>query len=122
MPVNGRFTTRQRKLYDIVRDLLVSLDPHVRIVSAEGRGIAGADSLRSEETTLPQVETRGLADVETLMAMALATQNLGLGATYSTSYYQPFHVARVFATLDHLTFNLITSSTSSAACSRVATA
>ena len=27
-------------------------------------------------------------------------RHLGLGATYSTTYYEPFHVARVFATLD----------------------
>lgn len=31
--------------YDFVRDLLVSVDPHVRVVSAEGRGLAEADSL-----------------------------------------------------------------------------
>jgi lipoprotein-releasing system permease protein len=31
--------------YDFVRDLLVSLDPHVRVVSAEGQGMANADSL-----------------------------------------------------------------------------
>jgi lipoprotein-releasing system permease protein len=31
--------------YDFVRDLLVSFDPHVRIVSAEGRSVANADSL-----------------------------------------------------------------------------
>lgn len=33
-------------------------------------------------------------------AMGLATTHLGIGATYSTTYYEPFHVARVFATLD----------------------
>jgi len=37
-----------------------------------------------------------------------------LGATYSTTYYSPFHVARTFATLDHLTagraaWNVVTS-------------
>ncbi|HQV19258.1 MAG TPA: LLM class flavin-dependent oxidoreductase, partial [Gordonia sp. (in: high G+C Gram-positive bacteria)] len=37
-----------------------------------------------------------------LGAMAAATDHLGLGATYSTTYYEPFHVARTFATLDHL--------------------
>lgn len=31
--------------YDVVRDLLVSLDPHVRVVSAQGQGVAQADSL-----------------------------------------------------------------------------
>jgi len=35
--MNGFFT--------FVRDMLVSFDPHVRIVSAEGRDLAGADSL-----------------------------------------------------------------------------
>ncbi|MGH8010880.1 MAG: LLM class flavin-dependent oxidoreductase [Candidatus Binataceae bacterium] len=38
--------------------------------------------------------------VPCLTAMGLATKHLGLGATYSTTYYEPFHVARVFATLD----------------------
>ncbi|MFL6799789.1 MAG: LLM class flavin-dependent oxidoreductase [Xanthobacteraceae bacterium] len=52
--------------------------------------------------------------VTVLMALGMATKRLGLGATYSTSYYQPFHVARVFATLDLLTdgraaWNVVTS-------------
>ena len=38
-----------------------------------------------------------------LTAMGLATGHLGLGGTYSTTYHEPFHVARVFATLDHMT-------------------
>ena len=45
---------------------------------------------------------------------AAATEHLGLGATYSTTYYPPFHVARTFATLDHLSggraaWNVVTS-------------
>lgn len=49
-----------------------------------------------------------------LTAMGMATSRLGLGATYSTTYYEPFHVARVFSTLDHLTegraaWNVVTS-------------
>ncbi len=41
-------------------------------------------------------------------------RNIGLGATYSTTYYSPFHVARTFATLDHLSggraaWNVVTS-------------
>ena len=38
-----------------------------------------------------------------LMAMGMATSSVGLGATYSTTYHPPFHVARVFSTLAHLT-------------------
>jgi FMN-dependent oxidoreductase (nitrilotriacetate monooxygenase family) len=49
-----------------------------------------------------------------LMPMAMATERLGLGATYSTTYYEPFHLARVFATLDLMTkgraaWNVVTS-------------
>ena len=48
------------------------------------------------------------------MAMAMATTRLGLGATYSTTYYEPYHVARVFGTLDLMTkgrcaWNVVTS-------------
>ncbi len=46
--------------------------------------------------------------------VAGVTRSIGLGATYSTTYYSPFHVARTFATLDHLTggraaWNVVTS-------------
>jgi FMN-dependent oxidoreductase (nitrilotriacetate monooxygenase family) len=49
-----------------------------------------------------------------LMTMAAATSRLGLGSTYSTTYYEPFHVARLFATLDLMTggrvaWNVVTS-------------
>ena len=49
-----------------------------------------------------------------ITAMGLATHRLGVGGTYSTTYYEPFHVARVFATLDHLldgrvAWNVVTS-------------
>jgi FMN-dependent oxidoreductase (nitrilotriacetate monooxygenase family) len=46
--------------------------------------------------------------------IAGCTSHIGLGATYSTTYYPPFHVARTFATLDHLSggraaWNIVTS-------------
>jgi FMN-dependent oxidoreductase (nitrilotriacetate monooxygenase family) len=52
--------------------------------------------------------------VVVLMTMAMATERLGFGATYSTTYYQPFHIARVFATVDLMTngraaWNVVTS-------------
>src|SRR5438067_631941 len=55
-----------------------------------------------------------LDPIVVLMAMGMATQHLGLGATYSTTYYEPFHVARLFATLDLITdgraaWNVVTS-------------
>ncbi len=52
--------------------------------------------------------------VTILACMAMATRHLGLGSTYSTTYYEPFHVARVMATLDLMTggraaWNVVTS-------------
>ena len=48
------------------------------------------------------------------MSMAAVTKHLGLGATYSTTYYEPFHVARLFQTVDLMTkgraaWNVVTS-------------
>ena len=55
-----------------------------------------------------------LDPIVVLMAMGMATSRLGLGATCSTTYYEPFHVARLFATLDLITdgraaWNVVTS-------------
>ncbi|MBC8279622.1 MAG: LLM class flavin-dependent oxidoreductase, partial [Chloroflexi bacterium] len=52
--------------------------------------------------------------VPIITAMGLATKHLGLGATYSTTYFSPYHVARLFASLDHFTkgrvaWNVVTS-------------
>ena len=49
-----------------------------------------------------------------LSLVAGVTENLGLAATMSTTYYQPFHLARAMATLDHLSdgraaWNIVTS-------------
>ena len=55
-----------------------------------------------------------LDPVTVLTVMGMVTERLGLASTYSTSYYEPFHVARVFATLDLMTggraaWNVVTS-------------
>ncbi|MFU8928138.1 LLM class flavin-dependent oxidoreductase [Acinetobacter puyangensis] len=51
-----------------------------------------------------------------LSAIAQVTENIGLISTISTSYLPPFHLARLFASLDHLSggragWNLVTSGT-----------
>ncbi|GAA3127880.1 LLM class flavin-dependent oxidoreductase [Rhodococcus baikonurensis] len=53
-------------------------------------------------------------DLMSVLGAVAAATTQGLGATYSTTYYQPFHVARTFATLDHLSrgraaWNVVTS-------------
>ncbi|MDR5699117.1 NtaA/DmoA family FMN-dependent monooxygenase [Agromyces aerolatus] len=52
--------------------------------------------------------------VSILGLLAGHTSRIGLGATYSTTYGAPYHVARQFATLDHLSkgrviWNIVTS-------------
>ncbi|MEM9532908.1 MAG: LLM class flavin-dependent oxidoreductase [Pseudomonadota bacterium] len=49
-----------------------------------------------------------------LSMLAGVTDHIGLGATMSTTYYPPYHVARAFATLDHMSngraaWNVVTS-------------
>ena len=49
-----------------------------------------------------------------LSALAVSTEKLGLVATVSTSYYEPYNVARIFASIDHLSggracWNVVTS-------------
>src|SRR5580704_12680132 len=51
-----------------------------------------------------------------LPVMARATQHLGLGATLSTTFHHPYHLARLLASLDHLShgracWNVVTSTT-----------
>jgi FMN-dependent oxidoreductase (nitrilotriacetate monooxygenase family) len=53
-------------------------------------------------------------------ALSAVTRHIGLGATVSTSFGEPFHVARAFASLDHLSggraaWNVVTSTNSAAA-------
>src|ERR1700689_5480071 len=44
-----------------------------------------------------------LEPITTLAAIAVATRRIGLIATASTTYTEPFNLARQFASLDHIT-------------------
>jgi FMN-dependent oxidoreductase (nitrilotriacetate monooxygenase family) len=55
-----------------------------------------------------------------LSALAVSTSHVGLAATASTTYGEPYHIARLFASLDHLSggraaWNIVTTSGASAA-------
>lgn len=41
--------------------------------------------------------------MQVVPAMAAATKSIGFGVTVSTTYEQPYHLARRLSTLDHLT-------------------
>ena len=57
----------------------------------------------------------GIEPITLLGALAAVTQHIGLVATATTTYLEPFHVARMFASLDQLSegrsgWNVVTSS------------
>jgi FMN-dependent oxidoreductase (nitrilotriacetate monooxygenase family) len=59
------------------------------------------DNLHADPAAHPSYTAR-LEPLTLLSAIAGATKHIGLGATVSTTYGDPFTVARVFASLDHL--------------------
>lgn len=66
-------------------------------------GVSHANSIRPEPFTL-------------LSALAAVTTHIGLAATISTTYNDPYHIARKLATLDHFSggraaWNIVTSQT-----------
>ncbi|CAK4843190.1 unnamed protein product [Aphanomyces euteiches] len=66
-------------------------------------GISQSNSIRPEPFTL-------------LGALSVVTERIGLAATVSTTYNEPYHIARKLATLDHLSagragWNIVTSQT-----------
>ncbi len=67
-----------------------------------------------EDTIRHGIRAVKLDLVPVVMAMTLATRHLGVSATYSTTYHAPFHIARLFSTLDHFAggraaWNVVTS-------------
>ena len=72
-----------------------------------------ADGLYINEKSIPHFLNR-FEPLTVLSALASLTHNLGLVGTLSTSYSEPFTVARQFASLDHLSkgragWNVVTS-------------
>ncbi|MCC8395883.1 LLM class flavin-dependent oxidoreductase [Paraburkholderia sp. MMS20-SJTR3] len=79
-----------------------------------------ADSVSVRDTNLPSLSRTARADhfepLTLLSALSVVTERIGLIATVSTSFNEPYNVARKFASLDHLSggrsgWNLVTSST-----------
>jgi N-acetyl-S-(2-succino)cysteine monooxygenase len=78
---------------------------------ADTNATFGADDV--ESWTRTTAGTR-LEPITLLAAMAAVTKNIGLVATATTTYFEPFHVARFFASLDQISggragWNLVTS-------------
>jgi len=77
------------------------------------------DSLTTSDHRLPSTVSR-FEPLSLLSALAARTQHIGLAATASTTLDQPFHLARAFSSLDHLSggraaWNVVTSFSEDAA-------
>jgi len=78
-----------------------------------------ADGLSINEKSLPHFLNR-FEPITLLTAIAGATERIGIVGTLSTSYSQPFNVARQFLSLDHISagragWNVVTSPSAGAA-------
>ena len=105
-----------------IPDSNFSFPAHVRYAQALERGCFDAIFLADSQAVLPmptaalkRSATVSSFDPLTLLpALAAVTRHIGLIATASTTYNAPFHVARRFATLDHISggragWNVVTS-------------
>lgn len=99
-------------------DTFQSLEVVQQIARTAERGkfdlIFLGDGLTADPHAHPSFTVR-LEPITMLAALAATTTHVGLGATASTTYSEPFHVARAFASLDHLSkgraaWNAVTSS------------
>jgi FMN-dependent oxidoreductase (nitrilotriacetate monooxygenase family) len=78
-----------------------------------------SDSMAMDPTDHPSFLCR-FEPTTLITALAACTTHVGLGATVSTSFSEPFNVARIFASIDHLSagraaWNVVTSSNAKAA-------
>jgi FMN-dependent oxidoreductase (nitrilotriacetate monooxygenase family) len=101
----GYYQKLGRTLEDGCFDLMF-FDDRLAMPGIYGGSVADAVRLGARPVKLDLSIVLGL--------VAGATSSIGLGATYSTTYYSPYHVARTFATLDHLSggraaWNVVTS-------------
>lgn len=85
---------------------ILFFDDRLAMPAVYGDSIAETARLGSRALKLDLITILGL--------IAGHTSRIGLGATYSTTYYAPYHVARAFATLDHMSggravWNIVTS-------------
>lgn len=105
--LSGRYYTRlARTLEDACFDLVFLADILAIPNRLEGR--------HDSQLRYGALGALRLEPLSVLSLMAGQTQHLGLAATLSTSYLEPYHVARALATLDHLSagrsaWNIVTS-------------
>ncbi|CAH1688383.1 N-acetyl-S-(2-succino)cysteine monooxygenase [Hyphomicrobiales bacterium] len=81
----------------------LSLLQHVASTAERGKFdlIFFADALNTGPTVHPSMMVR-LEPLTLLSALAMTTSHIGLAATASATYSEPYNLARLFASLDHI--------------------
>lgn len=79
------------------------------LADSPAAAIGDAEALSRQPNKMDRFEPLSL-----LSALAVSTERLGLVATASTSYYEPYNIARIFSSIDHLSagraaWNVVTS-------------
>ena len=79
------------------------------LADSPAAAIGDADALARSPTKMNRFEPLSL-----ISALSVLTEKLGFVATASTSYYEPYNIARIFASIDHLSggracWNVVTS-------------
>ncbi|MDO1582934.1 LLM class flavin-dependent oxidoreductase [Rhizobium oryzicola] len=79
------------------------------LADSPAAAIGDADALARSPTKMNRFEPLSL-----ISALSVLTEKLGFVATASTSYYEPYNIARIFASVDHLSggracWNVVTS-------------
>ena len=96
-------------LLDVAKQSEAAKFDFMFLADSAAAAVGDPDALARQPTKMNRFEPLTL-----LSALAVNTERLGLVATVSTSYYEPFNVARLFASIDHLShgrvcWNVVTS-------------
>ncbi|SHI37236.1 FMN-dependent oxidoreductase, nitrilotriacetate monooxygenase family [Roseomonas rosea] len=104
-------------------DSFQDIDAMIRVAQIAERGLLDmifmGDNLYGDPAAHPSYTVR-FEPLTLLSALAMHTRHIGLGATVSTTYSDPFTTARAFASLDHISkgraaWNAVTGSSPQAA-------
>lgn len=103
--------------FDLMRELATTAERGMMdfFFLADGNGVRQMDKPELFAATSPSDRPVVFEPVTLLSALSMATQNIGLIATATTTYDEPYHIARKFSSLDHLSggragWNVVTSS------------
>lgn len=102
---------------DASPERLTDIDYYIGLAQTAERGKLDSLFLADNYALHPTVRYKAVQSLEPftlLAAMAMATERIGLIGTASTTFNEPFHVARKFASLDHISrgragWNIVTS-------------